>query len=132
VSNHEGVNVQNGEYRFPKIRIRDLNWEAVARVQRQIAKDRSGRVRVAWSKGMRRTTLFAHALAGREPDSHFPFSAELPRWLCPRYPLVSIEQAAKLARGATPRSLSNNELSASEAHEWLSHYPHLEPEEFLA
>lgn len=41
-----------------RIRVRDIPWDEVARVQRQIAADRSGRVRVAWATGKRREALF--------------------------------------------------------------------------
>lgn len=96
-----------------RIRVRDIPWDEVARVQRQIAADSSGRVRVAWAAGKRRKALFE---AIHPPGTTV---STLAAWLAPSYPRVSEEQAARLARGETPVELSNGQLTKKEAHLWL-------------
>lgn len=96
-----------------RIRVRDIPWDEVARVQRQIAADTSGRVRVAWATGKRREALFE---AIHPPGTTV---STLAAWLAPSYPRVSEEQAARLARGETPVELSNGQLTKKEAHLWL-------------
>lgn len=164
-----------------RIRVRDIPWGEVARVQRQIAADSSGRVRVAWATGKRRKALFEaihppstvraclqsacmgappqvgtfavpagyqtkHLVAAvqlAEEDTYArrwrvtwhdedlyglvdeyierlrPPPPTLSAWLAPSYPMVSEEQAARLARGETPVQLSDGQLTKKEAHLWL-------------
>lgn len=96
-----------------RIRVRDIPWDEVARVQRQIAADSSGRVRVAWATGRRRKALFE---AIHPPGTTV---STLAAWLAPSYPNVSEEQAARLARGETPVELAHGQLTKKEAHLWL-------------
>ena len=92
------------------IRASDIDWPAVARVQRQMLADSTGRVRVAWATGRRQGAL--------APQCGGDFAS----WLAPAYPRCSVAQAAQLARGVSPAELSGG-LTRREAHTWLTEHP---------
>ena len=119
------------------VRVRHLDWAAVARGAAMLAADRTGRVRAAiayhdWrtDDGALRISLrFANLCAAASgTTSHQRWSA----WLCPAYPNVTLAQAARLCRGESPVQVSGGQLSRREAHEWLSTAPELPPTEWLA
>jgi hypothetical protein len=95
-------------FRARPVRIRDLDWAAVARAQAELAGDATGRVRAALARGKRRDALLAGRGAG---------------WLCPAYPEVSLDVAAALCLGRSPVELAaeagpDARLTRREAHEW--------------
>lgn len=124
------------------LRPRDLRWDLLAPLARQVAADRTGRVRAAWATGKRFVALARAAGVGHPPDcwsekfhasSHESYTRwdEVVRWLTPSYPLVSVAQARRIVRGESPVELSEGMLSRAEAHQWLSTLPHLSPLEWL-
>lgn len=196
----EAMRARLESFDCPTIRVRDIPWDEVARVQRQLAADTSGRLRAAIATGKRRESLY-RAAVGPEPrlggpcvrlpelgerlrewrcscesgchdcsrevtsvalidedeytrrydvtrerlpdpsGERRPYATRetvqvstgrarppsLAEWLAPSYPRVSIEQAARLARGETPAQLAGGGLSSREAHHWLSTAPQAEP-----
>lgn len=115
------------------IRVRHLDWAAVARGAAALAHDRTGRVRAAMAYHERDdggiSLRFANLCsAASMTTSHQRWSA----WLCPAYPGVTLAQAARLCRGESPVQVSGGQLTRREAHEWLSTAPELSPTEWLA
>jgi hypothetical protein len=100
------------EHTDKPLRIRDLDWAAVARLQRNLAADTTGRIRAAWAAGKRQATLVEAARPG-----------DRGAWLCPSYPDVPLPIAARLTRGETPVSIASSidpdaRLTRAEAHAW--------------
>lgn len=126
--------VEATERRFPEglIRARDIQWDAVARVQRQLVADKSGRTRVAWATGTRQGNLFEAYSPGTfvGPDYVSAHRKALVAWLSPGYPDVNIAQASQLARGISPSELSGG-LTRREAHHWLTKFPDWHPGAWL-
>lgn len=63
--------------------------------------------------------------------------APLGAWLAPEYPHVNVEQARQLRAGVPPRELArqadpDSELTAAEAHRWLSDAPQMSPLRWLS
>ena len=115
------------------VRVRHLDWAAVARGAAALAHDRSGRVRAAMAYHerddggtSRRFAQMCSAATGT--TSHQRWAA----WLCPAYPAATLAQAARLCRGESPVQVSGGQLTRREAHEWLSSAPELSPTEWLA
>jgi hypothetical protein len=98
-------------------RASDIAWEYVARVQRDMLADQSGRVRAAWAIGRRRNWL----LDGSPDVATVLRRGHLPRpALSPAYPHIPEDLAERIVRGETPAQLANGELTPAEAHNWLS------------
>lgn len=122
------------------IHVRDIAWDAVARVQKQIQADATGRVRVAWARGRRQLTLAQQA--GFVPSESAQYAEErLVGWLLGQWsppwataPLpkgmhgiwemhARLQIAAEIVRGVPPREIARArgaDLTRAEAHEWLS------------
>jgi len=99
------------------VRLRHLDWALVARLDRQLRRDTSGRVRAAFAYheyrgGVSRRFRNLAAEAGAE--------GEWSRWLCPAYPHVPTSIAARIALGESPAQISDGVLTRREAHQWLS------------
>ena len=116
------------------VRMHDIDWEFVARVRDEMARDTSGRVRAAWAVDPELVAV------GRGPGERFRRLAEaagvlcydgLVPWLAPAYPLVSLAIAVRLCRGETPVQISGG-LTRREAHEWLLSGATMEPSYWLA
>jgi len=117
------------------VRMRDIDWDAVARLRDAMARDKSGRIRAAWAldperlaRGARPTRRFlalaeAAGLSRWSPDS---WAA----WLCPAYPRVPLHIAVRLCRGESPVQISGG-LTRREAHEWLADGAEWEPHVWL-
>lgn len=113
------------------IRVRDIPWEVVARAQRQILADPSGRVRAAWAEGERRYSLaLAAGVCADDP-------AQLVEWLL-RRPMWAgkfgsretdkylIDLACRIVRGESPVEIARRrggDLTRAEAHEWITTAP---------
>lgn len=119
------------------IRVRHLDWAAVARGAAMLAADRTGRVRAAaachdWRTddgGVRISRRFSQLCeAATGTTNHQDWAA----WLCPAYPRATLAQAARLCLGESPVQISGGQLSRREAHEWLSTFPEYSPTEWLA
>lgn len=127
----ERANTERGAWRSV-VRLRHLDWAAVARVAAMLAADRTGRVRAAMAyhaDGVRISRRFAQMCeAATGTTSHQQWAA----WLCPAYPAATLAQAARLCLGESPAQVSGGQLSRREAHEWLSTAPELSPTEWLA
>jgi hypothetical protein len=80
---------------------RDLDWAAIAAVHRQMASDRSGRVRAAWSAGR---GLQAALGSGRV--------------FAPAFSALPGPLAVRICRGEAPVALAGGVLDAREAHAW--------------
>jgi hypothetical protein len=98
-------------------RVQDLDWPAVARLAPMLAQG-GARVRAALAY---RTTR--HGAPCRRFVSLAGDRENIARWLCPAYPAVSVEHAARLCRGETPEQVSGGVLTRAEAHRWLSELP---------
>ena len=107
------------------LRVRDLPWQAVADAQRALLADTSGRVRLALT-GRRGQAELLYGPGGRCCDETVVAA------LCPAYPRVSLEDARRIALGARPVDLAGGQLTATEAHRWLSTDPAADPGEFGA
>jgi len=117
------------------VRVHDIDWEVVARVRDEMARDSSGRVRAAWALDPEFVAV------GRGPGERFRRLAEaagvlcadgagLVPWLCPAYPNVPLHIAVRLCRGETPVQISGG-LTRREAHEWLAAGAKETPEQWL-
>ncbi len=92
------------------VRIRDLNWGEVARVQGLLAADQTGRVQAALS-GVRRAAELL-GCGANEPA--------VARALAPAYPALPLDLARRMALGETPAALSGDLLDRKEAHAWAA------------
>lgn len=117
------------------IRVRDLPWAEVARVQAMLAGDRSGRVRAALT-GDRGALLLAGHVDTLPPTRRGGICEgarlDLAAFLAPAYPRVSVPYARRLALGESPVSLAEGELTRREAHEWLASGSDLPAGEWIA
>ena len=119
------------------VRVRHLDWAAVARGAAMLAADRTGRVRAAMAYHDGRTEDGALRISRRfaqmsEAASGTTGYQRWSAWLCPAYPGASLAQAARLCLGESPVQVSGGQLTRREAHEWLSSAPELPPTEWLA
>ena len=90
-------------------RVQDVDWMVVQRVERQLAVEKTGRLRAGLSAGRRQEKLTQRVLVNHGP-------------LCPAYPEVRTAVAHLLNTGATPVQVARSlgvELSKQEAHGWL-------------
>lgn len=111
-------------------RVRDIDWARVAQVTRDIAGDPTGRVETAWLASPERGEDDG-GWCGISPRHQPLTKPALVRWLAPAYPLVGLRQAIRLARGETPATLADGQLSRAEAHGWLATAPEASPAEWL-
>jgi hypothetical protein len=117
------------------VRVRDIDWSFVAQARNAMARDKSGRVRVAWAVNL------ISVRVGHNPGNRFMELAEAAgvlfagrggwsAWLAPAYPRVPLHIAVRLCRGETPVQISGG-LTRSEAHEWLMDGATMEPADWL-
>jgi hypothetical protein len=106
------------------VRIRHLNWAAVAKVQ---AAQKIGNVRAMAPYLPPQAICRLMGLRGRY-GMHLE---ELARMLSPSYPTIPFDMAQKICAGVSPAELSGNKLTGAEAHDWLSQGATCFPEEFL-
>lgn len=116
------------------LRVRDLDWGAVARLQQSLATCATGRVRAAWATGKRQIGLLL--IARPEGTGAYDWTRDDPagvdldaptasRWLAPGYPRLPLPMAARIARGEAPVSIAASvdpdaRLTRAEAHAWCS------------
>lgn len=110
----------------PVIGCRDLRWDLVAPIARAMAADKSGRVRAAWATGRRQKELARAAGCPSGPwweGPDNPLDGALATWLCPAYPWIRVQVAARICRGESPVDIADGQLTRAEAHKWLSETP---------
>jgi hypothetical protein len=105
------------------IRIRDLNWPEVVRVQRMLAEaspERAAIIRAALS-GTRRAAAILGIAVPQEPSRREmrEVRRQIADAICPAYPGIPLRFARRLALGERPVDLANGQLTKAEAHAWL-------------
>jgi len=104
------AHIVRGYWSFsPRIRIRDLDWDAVRRAQEMLPSG-NPRVRAALSGLLR-----AASILGVEANE-----ATVAAALAPAYPRLPLKLARRLVLGESPVQLSSGLLSRNEAHEWCT------------
>lgn len=104
--------------RNTRVRIRDLNWAEVKRIQnlRSIPTRKALLMRAIVLSP--RAAAVALGMDYRHGTTH-PIGAESVRELCPSYPKVSRNVAAQIVSGVSPVEISQGHLTRKEAHQWL-------------
>ena len=107
-----------------KIRVRHVDWGAVREVAERIRKNGlRARVVIAYAQGRMPLYLAAEL---REVVGLQPIRSPLQKWeeeqivrrICPAYPLLKLENAARIWEGQRPVDLAEGHLTRKEAHLW--------------
>lgn len=111
---------------------RSINWDLVSKIHNHMVSDKTGRVRLAYSSGARRKTLFDKMKsAGIIEDNGLSSTMSLSGgYMCPSYPKATQAAQAHIVRGMTPVEIASRDgiyhggpftavASKKEAHEWL-------------
>lgn len=105
----------SNRYRHFRIRVRDLDWEAVRAAQSQLM---SGNLRAkAALVGNRAAAKLLGVCHTEGNKDNQPLIAGA---LSPSFPSVPLTIARRLALGESPVQIAGGSLSRAEAHEWLS------------
>jgi len=127
----------------PRIRSRDIDWEAVAAAQKLM--QTNPRVRIVHAMGKRQRDLFeatsSPALRRENYTDH------LAAYLAPAFPRLAqwdlncgsstakcgegLRIAQRIARGESPAQISGGVLTSEEAHKWLNAEHYSEPASYL-
>lgn len=102
------------------VRVRDLNWVAVAAAQALRA---DGSPRALVMRALALPANPARAILGDAPAGRgapHPIRSEHAALIAPGYPRVVLAVAARIASGEPPVSIAGGDLTRREAHEWLA------------